>query len=118
MKAEYDFSKGKRGAVIPPGANIKVRIKESTMSKAATITEIEHKIEALPPTDQLKLLERIVRHLKHSFADQPPAKQRNLAVAGDALPLRGAFKQYAAPELRELESGAFVKAMKGKHALR
>lgn len=26
MKAEYDFSKGKRGAVIPPGANIKVRI--------------------------------------------------------------------------------------------
>ena len=88
------------------------------MSKAATITEIEHKIEALPPTDQLKLLERIVRHLKHSFTDRPPAKQRKVAVEANALPLRGAFKQYAAPELRELESGAFAKAMKNKHALR
>jgi predicted NBD/HSP70 family sugar kinase len=88
------------------------------MTRAATITEIEHKIEALPPTDQLKLLERIVRHLKHSFTDQPPAKQRKVAVAGDAVPLRGAFKQYAAPELRERESGAFAQAMKEKHALR
>jgi len=30
------------------------------MTKAAAIVEIEHKIEALQPTDQLKLLERMV----------------------------------------------------------
>ncbi len=88
------------------------------MSKAATLTEIEHKIEALPPTDQLKLLERIVRHLKHSFTDQPTAKQHKVAIAGDTVPLRGAFKQYAATELRERETGAFAQAMKEKHALR
>lgn len=88
------------------------------MTKAATITEIEHKIEALPPTDQLKLLERIVRHLKHSLTDQPPAKQRKAKVAGDTLTLRGALKQYAAPALRERESEAFAQAMKEKHAFR
>ena|SRR5690349_5889430 len=57
---------------------------ESAMTKAATITEIEHKIEALPPTDQLKLLERIVRHLKHSLTAQPPVTQRKTDVAGIA----------------------------------
>jgi hypothetical protein len=95
------------------------QMKEAIMTKAAAITEIEHKIEALPPTDQLKLLERIVRHLKHSLTVQPPpAKQRKAKVAGDTLTLRGALKQYAAPELRERESEAFAQAMKEKHALR
>jgi len=88
------------------------------MSKTAAISEIEHKIEALQPADQLKLLERIVRHLKHAFTGQPQAKRRKTAAAGDALALRGALKQHAAPELRERESEAFAQAMKEKHALR
>ena len=88
------------------------------MSKAAAITEIEHKIEALQPSDQLKLLERMVRHLKHAFTGQPQAKQRKTTVAGDALALRGVLKQHADPELRDRESEAFVRAMKEKHALR
>ncbi len=88
------------------------------MSKAAVITEIEHKIEALPPTDQLKLLEKIVRHLKHSFTGQHPAKPGKAIVTGDTLPLRGALKQYTATELRVRESEAFAQAMKEKHAFR
>ena len=92
------------------------------MSKAAAISEIEHKIEALQPVDQLKLLARMVRHLKHAFTGQPQAKRRKTADAGDAgdagdaLALRGALKQHAAPELRERESEAFAQAMKEKHA--
>ena len=88
------------------------------MGKAAAITEIEHKIEALPPTDQLKLLERMVRHLNHALTGQPLAKRRKKTVAGDTLTLRGALKQHAAPELRQQESAAFAQAMKEKHALR
>lgn len=88
------------------------------MSKAAVISEIEHKIEALQPADQLRLLERMVRHLKHAFTGQPQAKQRKTTAAGDALALRGVLKQHADPELRERESEAFVRAMKEKHALR
>lgn len=88
------------------------------MGKAAAISEIEHKIEALQPADQLKLLERMVRHLKHAFIGHPQAKRRKTADAVDALALRGALKQYAAPELRERESEAFLRAMKEKHALR
>jgi hypothetical protein len=88
------------------------------MSKAAAISEIEHKIEALQPADQLKLLERMVRHLKHAFTGQPQAKRRKTADVGEASVLRGALKQHAAPELRELESEAFAQAMKEKHALR
>jgi hypothetical protein len=93
-------------------------MKEYAMSKAAAISEIEHKIEALQPADQLKLLERMVRHLKLAFTGQPQAKRRKTAAVGDALALRGALKQYAAPEFRELESEAFLQAMKEKHALR
>ena len=88
------------------------------MSKTAAITEIEHKIEALQPADQLKLLEKMVRHLKHALTGQPLAKRRKTTVAGDTLTLRGALKQHAAPELREQESAAFAQAMKEKHALR
>lgn len=88
------------------------------MTKAATITEIEHKIEALQPADQLRLLERMVRHLKHAFTDQPLTKRRKTAALGNTFTLRGALKQHAAPELRERESEAFVQAMKDKHALR
>ena len=51
------------------------------MSKTTAISEIEHKIEALQPADQLKLLERMVRHLKHAFTGQPQAKRRITADA-------------------------------------
>jgi len=34
------------------------------MSKTAAITHIEQQIESLHPVDQLKMLERILRHLK------------------------------------------------------
>ncbi len=88
------------------------------MSKAATIAEIEHKIEALQPTDQLKLLERMVRHLKHALTGQPSAKRCKTTIAENTLTLRGALKQHAAPELRKHESVAFTQAIKEKHALR
>jgi hypothetical protein len=93
-------------------------MKEPAMTKAATITEIEHKIEALNPTDQLKLLERMVRHLKHAITGQPQVKRRKTVTTGVALTLRGALKQHAAPELREREAEAFAHAMQEKHALR
>jgi hypothetical protein len=93
-------------------------MKESAMSKTAVISEIEHKIEALQPADQLRLLEKMVRHLKYAFTGQSQAKQRKTVVAGDALSLRGVLKQHADPELRERESEAFVQSMKEKHALR
>lgn len=35
------------------------------------INEIEQQIEALPPVEQIKMLERIARHLKHLLLAQP-----------------------------------------------
>lgn len=43
------------------------------MSKSVAISEIEHQIEALPPADQIKMLERILRHLKQLLLAQPVA---------------------------------------------
>lgn len=74
------------------------------MPKTATIAEIEHRIQ---PADQLKLLEKMVRHLKRSFAGQTPAQRKKMAVSRDASAVRGALKQYANPALRERESEAF-----------
>lgn len=88
------------------------------MSRTTTITEIEHRIEALQPVDQLKLLERMVRHLKRSLAGQSQTRHSKAAVSGDFVTARGALKQYADPVLREHEAGAFAQAMKKKHALR
>jgi len=87
------------------------------MTKTASIREIEHTIEALPQADQLKLLEKMVKHLKHSLLG-------NKAVAPAASParvantLQGALKQYANPALRATEGNAFAQAMKAKHANR
>lgn len=88
------------------------------MPKAATIAEIEHRIETLPPADQLKLLERMVRHLKRSFAGQTPTTRKGTAVSEDIALVRGALKQYANPALHKCESDAFAQEMKKKHALR
>ena len=87
------------------------------MPKATTITRIEHEIEALPPADQLRLLERMVKHLKRSLLRQRPAISRESAVT-PAPTARGALKRYANPALREREPEAFARAMKEKHAPR
>ncbi len=87
------------------------------MPKAAKITELAHHIESLQTVDQLKLLEKMVHHLKKTLTGQHPAKViRNNTV--DYSPVRGALKLYANPALRELETMAFSQAMQEKHALR
>ena len=88
------------------------------MSKTTTITEIEHRIEALQPVDQLKLLERMVQHLKRGLAGQSQTRHTKAVASGDFVTARGALKQYADPLLRKREAGAFAQAMKKKHALR
>jgi hypothetical protein len=41
------------------------------MSKSMAITQIEQQIEALPPVEQIKMLERIAHHLKLLLSAQP-----------------------------------------------
>lgn len=41
------------------------------MSKFITMNQIEQQIEALPPVEQVMMLERIVRHLKRLLVAQP-----------------------------------------------
>ena len=41
------------------------------MSKSMAITLIEQQIEALPPVEQIMMLERIARHLKQLLLEQP-----------------------------------------------
>ncbi|MBK5275027.1 MAG: hypothetical protein JJE30_08245 [Desulfuromonadales bacterium] len=41
------------------------------MSKSMAINQIEQQIEALPPVEQVMMLERIVRHLKQLLVAQP-----------------------------------------------
>jgi len=41
------------------------------MSKTMAIDQIEQQIEALPPVEQIMMLERIVRHLKQLLLAQP-----------------------------------------------
>ena len=85
------------------------------MPKAATVTELAHHIELLQTADQLKLLEKMVHHLKITLTGQHPTKvQKNNAV--DYSPVRGALKQYANPALRELEAAAFSHAIQEKYA--
>jgi hypothetical protein len=90
---------------------------DCAMPKTASLTELEHHIESLHTSDQLKLLEKMVRHLKRTLTVQYPAKaQKNSTV--DYSPVRGALKQYANPALKELETGAFSQAMQEKHGYR
>ncbi len=46
------------------------------MLKSVAINRIEQQIEALPPVDQLMMLERIVQHLKHLLLTHPIAAPR------------------------------------------
>jgi hypothetical protein len=41
------------------------------MSKAMALNQIERQIEALPPVDQLIMVERVVRQLKRLLSAQP-----------------------------------------------
>lgn len=85
------------------------------MAKTATIREIEHTIETLPQADQLKLLEKLVKHLKNTLLGNKTA----VTVVSSARPvntLRGALKHYANPAQQINESEAFAKAMNKKHA--
>jgi len=41
------------------------------MSKSMALTQIEQQIEALPPVEQIMMLERIVRHLKQLLLARP-----------------------------------------------
>ena len=88
------------------------------MSKAATITELEHRIETLPPMEQFKLLEKMVRHLKHSFPRDQPKENLHATVPKKLATARGLLKQYADPALREQEKEGFLLAMREKHAPR
>lgn len=87
------------------------------MSKAVTFTQIEHSIEALSPSDQLKLLEKMVKHMKVLLLHNDSAVQEKAEVVDSSLKLRGALNRYANPALRNNEIEAFAQAMKAKHAL-
>jgi hypothetical protein len=87
------------------------------MAKTTTIREIEHTIETLPQSDQLKLLERMVKHLKNSLLGNKTAVSA-VSSAQTVRTLRGALRHYANPVLRVNEGNAFTKAMEEKHAHR
>jgi hypothetical protein len=84
------------------------------MPKTASIRDLEQTIEALPQADQFRLLEKLLKQLKHAlFGSKPVPAGLSTKVAGT---LRGALKQYANPASRCSEENAFAKAMKEKHA--
>ncbi len=85
------------------------------MPKTASIRTIEQAIESLPQSDQFALLEKLLKHLKHSLVGAPilPAAEQ---PADSPKSLRGALKSYADHSRRDAEKSAFGKAMKAKHA--
>jgi hypothetical protein len=87
------------------------------MSKTATIRDIEHTIETLPQADQLKLLEKLVKHLKNTLLGNKTVVS-TVSLTQPASTLRGALSQYGNPAQRVNEGTAFAKAMKEKHAHR
>jgi predicted unusual protein kinase regulating ubiquinone biosynthesis (AarF/ABC1/UbiB family) len=44
------------------------------MSKSIAANQIERQIESLPPVEQIKMLERVIRHLKRLLIAQPVEK--------------------------------------------
>lgn len=85
------------------------------MPKTPSIRDLEQTIEALPQADQFRLLEKLLKQLKHSLFGSKPSRSAGLStkVAGT---LRGALKPYANPALRGSEENVFAKEMKVKHA--
>ena len=84
------------------------------MANTTNISEIEHTIEALSPVDQLTLLEKMVKHLKHSLLGNKTAVTIASSTKTENT-LSGRLKQYANPALRVMEGGAFSQSMKEKH---
>lgn len=62
------------------------------MSKSIAITQIEQQIEALPPIEQIMMLERIARHLKHLLSAQPIAATPRAECKGIAVKLNQVYK--------------------------
>lgn len=81
------------------------------MGKLASLTTIEQAIEQLAPAEQLQLLEKMFRQIKQALV---PAREQQAVTS--AKPMRGAWRRYANPSLRDQESGCFSAAMKAKHA--
>ena len=87
------------------------------MAKTATMREIEHTIETLPQSEQLKLLEKMVKHIKKTLLGNK-TKASVVPSVRAVNTLRGALKSYANPAQQINEGEAFAKAMKEKHAHR
>jgi hypothetical protein len=85
------------------------------MAKTTTMREIEHTIQTLPQSEQLKLLERMVKHIKKSLLGNKTTASVDPA-AQTVNTLRGSLKHYANPAQQINEGEAFAKAMKEKHA--
>ena len=85
------------------------------MLKTANISELEQTIETLPQADQFRLLEKLLKQLKHSLFGTKPSVSEGLP-SKTAGSLRGTLKQYASPALVSSEEDAFARAMKVKHA--
>ena len=62
------------------------------MSRSITINQIEQQIEALPPVEQVMMLERIVRHLKQLLLAQPIAVTPRTEYKGVAEKLNQIYK--------------------------
>jgi len=80
------------------------------MSKSMAITQIEQQIEALPPVEQIMMLERIVRHLKKLLLAQPAAAAPRAECKGIAEQLNQVYKAEASrlePQLFNAQLASF-----------
>jgi hypothetical protein len=73
------------------------------MSRSVSINQIEQQIEALPPVEQIMMLERIVRHLKQLLLAQPIAATQRTECKGIAEKLNQVYKA----EVSHLDSHLF-----------
>ncbi|HIJ80868.1 MAG TPA: hypothetical protein HPP76_04075 [Desulfuromonadales bacterium] len=88
------------------------------MAKTASMRDIEHAIETLPQADQLKLLEKLVQHLKITLLGNKTAVSAVVPLTQPVSTLRSALRLYGNPAQRDNEGTAFAKAMTEKHAHR
>jgi Asp-tRNA(Asn)/Glu-tRNA(Gln) amidotransferase C subunit len=62
------------------------------MSRSMAINQIEQQIEALPPVEQIMMLERIARHLKQLLLAQPIAATPRTECKGIAEKLNQVYQ--------------------------
>ena len=72
------------------------------MSKAMALNQIEQQIEALPPVEQVMMLERIVSHLKQLLLSQPTTATPRIVSKGMTEKLNCVYKVEASPLDRKL----------------